>query len=132
MSKLIYAMKDVKVGKFITVFIDENHVSAVRGLESMLIQGKSLILDYPSDFEMYHLGEVDMQTGKLIQNEHPVFIVSGAQALESVRMRMRQREAQEKQTQVGDLVKRLENSIEKPLPHVLKTENMRKEVGSDK
>lgn len=89
MAKNIYAMRDIKIGEFRETFISNDHVTAVRGLDRVLQDGKSTMCEYPADFEMYFLGSIDIKTGKIECPEAPEFITNVISAYHSLSERMK-------------------------------------------
>ena len=63
----LYAIKDKKVG-FEHVFPMKTHGLAIRGFQELANDNKSNVSKYPEDFELYHIGTLDNQTGQLGQN----------------------------------------------------------------
>lgn len=138
MSKIIYSTKDVKMGEFVTVFIHRNEVEMRRGLEATIATGKTHLSLYPQDFEIYQIGEVDQQTGRIIVPASPVFVCSVVQALQDMERNVRIAQDSARSSAVADLgnqVERLARETNKFYPGsvpVQETENMRKVEGSDK
>ena len=56
---------------------DQNESTAVRGFAFAINNGDGIMNYSPSDFELYEVGKFDSESGKLIPNDSPVFIVAG-------------------------------------------------------
>ena len=64
----IYSIKDLKEGKFAQPFYFINDAMAKRALFGSVNygeKGKSTLADYPTDYDLYKLGEYDEKTGEL-------------------------------------------------------------------
>lgn len=78
MKKGLYSLFDKKIQAYMTPMVSEHEGSLVRGVQDAVNSGeKSDISNHPEDFDLYKLGEVDLETGILIpQQPKPVFIVN--------------------------------------------------------
>lgn len=77
----IFSVRDVKVG-FGTPNIDQSEVSAIRGF-SYAINNREGIMNYsPKDFDLYRIGEFDVDTGLIKAEKFPVLVVSGVDVVE--------------------------------------------------
>ena len=57
---------------------DQNESTAVRGFAYAINNGEGIMNYSPSDFELYEIGLFDCESGQLIPNDMPKFIVSGS------------------------------------------------------
>lgn len=65
MSKLsVYAIRDTKAEAFHRPFYSHNHATAMRSVETE-VNNPETGLKNPEDFQLYHLGEYEEQTGIL-------------------------------------------------------------------
>lgn len=74
--KKVFAIRDCKVAVYLRPFFEENEIQAVRGIQSHMQSGQSQLNQFPADFELYHLGDYDDVTGKIINLDYPKFIIS--------------------------------------------------------
>nr|WAE43570.1 MAG: nonstructural protein [Microviridae sp.] len=72
----IFAIRDNKVGAYSKPFIEDNAIQASRALH-MAVNDKMIQLSqFPEDFDLYELGEIDNISGALVDPGRPKFIVS--------------------------------------------------------
>lgn len=72
----IYSYRD-KINGFGMPMIDTNEPSAVRGF-SYAVNGKFDLMTFkPSDFDLYRIGQFDVETGVIVPELVPVMICSG-------------------------------------------------------
>lgn len=76
MQTKIFALKDTKIGQYHNPFVQASEVTAIRGLEQALKNPDNQIAQYPSDFDLYEIGEFNLETGILIPRVSPKFIIS--------------------------------------------------------
>lgn len=67
----IYSIYDKKALTYSPVMSFENEVLAVRSFEQFVLAGNNTISQYPSDFVLCYLGEVDDTTGALTCDAMP-------------------------------------------------------------
>lgn len=72
----VYCIRDVKVGFDPQFIIQVNELAAIRGFEYLMTNKDSMQGRFPSDYELYQLGEFDTDSG-LFESITPKFIVSG-------------------------------------------------------
>ncbi|QXP07895.1 MAG: nonstructural protein [Arizlama microvirus] len=73
----LFSVRDNKVSSYLRPFVEQSEIQAIRGLTSVVNSGeKSQINDYPEDFDLYLLAEMDDITGKIIPQEPPKFIIA--------------------------------------------------------
>lgn len=73
----LYAIKDVKAQAFRNPFCSVHTSEAVRAFTTSVKDERTEYGQYPSDFELYHLGRCDLNTGKLVTLETAEFVVGG-------------------------------------------------------
>ena len=59
----IYTILDSKAGAFNLPFFQKTHGEAERNFNALVNDNKSLVSQYPEDFDLYYLGEYDDETG---------------------------------------------------------------------
>jgi hypothetical protein len=72
----IFAIRDNKVGAFMRPFIEQSEIQATRALHQAVNDKAIQISMFAEDFDLYRLGEVDDQSGKLTTEKTPEFICS--------------------------------------------------------
>lgn len=67
----IYSIYDKKAMTYSPVMSFENEVLAVRAFEQFVLAGNNTVSQYPSDFVLCYLGEMDDKTGALMCDAMP-------------------------------------------------------------
>lgn len=75
----VYAVRDSKAEVYNSPFCLKNHPLAIRSFEQHCNNPQTDWSKFPEDFSLFHLGEYDTETGRLITLDSPVQI---AQALD--------------------------------------------------
>lgn len=75
MKKNLYAIRDLKVG-FLAPMVDDNEASAMRNFE-YACHNNDIINFAPSDFELYHIGTFDTDSGTIDPSPVPDFVCNG-------------------------------------------------------
>jgi hypothetical protein len=75
MIKKIYAVRDNKINDFITFVVLPNVVEVTRQFTQVANDQNSKIHEYPEDHDLYYLGEIDTESGK-IESVTPEYIVN--------------------------------------------------------
>lgn len=78
----IYAMRDELTG-FLPPTYDINDAAAMRNFRVAILRSSDSIHYMPSDYSLYHLGVFDSDTGKLMVDEVPTFLMRGELAADS-------------------------------------------------
>lgn len=74
MSKIsFFALRDVKVDAFVMPFCAGSPAAASRAL-SMMLDPHSVYAMYPADFVLYHLADVDVDSGKVVPMTEPEYV----------------------------------------------------------
>lgn len=76
MKKHAYSVKDLKAGYFNPPFYAHTHGEAERSFKTTVNNPQTSVHMYPSDFDLYHVGSFDDQTGTLIPAT-PEHIING-------------------------------------------------------
>lgn len=80
MTNNIYAVKDKKAEAFIPQLITHSHDAvAVRFFTDMLRDPQTALAKHPEDYDLYRLGQVDLDQGNI--NSEPQFIVAATTIL---------------------------------------------------
>jgi len=82
--KKIFVIKDEKSGAHYDPFTMSNSIDAQRAFMQGMKSEKSIISQYPEDFNLYYIGEFDEMSG-LITAQAPVMILTGKEAKEASR-----------------------------------------------
>lgn len=80
--KKIFVIKDEKSGTHYDPFTMGNTIDAQRTFMQAMKNEKSMISQYPEDFNLYFLGEYDEEIG-LISPTAPVMVLTGKEAKEA-------------------------------------------------
>lgn len=74
MSKIsFFALRDVKVDSFVMPFCAGSPAAASRAL-SMMLDPHSVYALYPEDFVLYHLADVDVDSGSVVPMSAPAYV----------------------------------------------------------
>lgn len=74
MSKIsFFALRDVKVDAFVMPFCAGSPAAASRAL-SMMLDPHSVYAMYPADFVLYHLADVDVDSGRVVPMTEPEYV----------------------------------------------------------
>ena len=79
--KKIFCIKDEKSGAYYDPFTMGNTIDAQRTFMQAMKAEKSMIAQYPEDFNLYLVGEYDEMKG-MITPQKPVLILTGKEAKE--------------------------------------------------
>ena len=79
----MYSIRDQKAEVFNTPFYMKTHGEAERNFAKATGDEKTMIHQYPKDFDLYYLGEYDDSKGKFTPIEAPQHIASAIQFAES-------------------------------------------------
>lgn len=71
----MYAIRDEKMGLYMTPFFSPNLITAMRNLTGALRQKDSMLAQFPGDFSLYKLADFDKETG-LFQANEPKFMAT--------------------------------------------------------
>lgn len=74
MKQKIYAIRDAKVGAYMTPFFSHNNDTALRSFRHAGRSPESVMNSAPDDFALYCLGEFDDSSGKIIPLDTPDFV----------------------------------------------------------
>lgn len=75
MQKNLYSVQDMKVDSFFVPFVAQHDAEATRMLK-MSLREDSMMTQHPEDFRLFKLGEFNTETGEVIGNSAPVFILN--------------------------------------------------------
>lgn len=79
MTMRAYSIRDAKAKVFGPPFYKSTHGEAERALVMLLKDEKSMINQFPEDYDLYHVGEYDDQTGVFAPLDTPTHIVKAVQ-----------------------------------------------------
>ena len=77
MKSKLYCIRDQKIGAFAQPFPGETEGAVLRGLKAAIDGGQGDIAKYPTDFDLYELGEFDPETGVITSNAIPRHVTNG-------------------------------------------------------
>lgn len=73
-----YAIKDLKINEFLQIVPFRTNAEAIRGFADLIQKDNTLMSAHPEDFQLFRLGAVDMESGKIIDNDI-VLLSSGSE-----------------------------------------------------
>ena len=77
----IFAILDVKANHFLQPFTDSSTVSALRGFDAAVNEGKSVFSRFPDDFCLCELAHFEQATGEIIPHKSPLNLGSARTVL---------------------------------------------------
>ena len=80
MELKVYSIRDQKGGIFNQPFFCRSHGEAERNFTTLINDPKSMICKFREDFDLYHIGEYDDQTGRLTSLDTPLHILKAVAA----------------------------------------------------
>lgn len=72
----IYSIWDRKLSQYGQLLLSQNVLAMSRELQSVLVGSKSMMDQYPEDFELHRIGLFDTTTGVLEVKARPEVVVS--------------------------------------------------------
>lgn len=96
MIKPIYSVRDQKQQEYLHPICTTNESTAIREFYSTLEQ-VPLMRTHPKDFDLYHIGQHDTETGIITPNLAVQFIISGLDCIKHI-----QEPTQDETSKVGD------------------------------
>lgn len=80
----VYSIRDVKVGFDPTFLVQSNDDAAVRAFEVAINNPGNSVMNYrPSDFELYKIGDFEVETGQFESCPVAQFIIGGVDVAKS-------------------------------------------------
>lgn len=76
MQMKIFSIHDKKAGSFQTPWYKHSHGEAERDFQTAVNDEKSFLNKYPQDFDLYYLGQIDLNSGKFETLPSPQHVVS--------------------------------------------------------
>lgn len=80
--KKLYSVFDKKAAVYCAPFLAHNMASAIRDLSRAANDPQSVVGQYPSDYELYEVGDWDENTG-VIEARSVTFVVNAASLTEA-------------------------------------------------
>lgn len=116
MSKIsFFALRDVKVDAFVMPFCAGSPAAASRAL-SMMLDPHSVYALYPADFVLYHLADVDVDSGRVMPMSAPEYVCGLASIVRGQDQFGSGSDVSDDESSVD--VKSLADSIVKPIKHL--------------
>lgn len=81
MELKIFAIRDTKAGFYSPPFFKQTHTEAERDFREIANDQKSSLNKYPEDFDLYHLGTYDDQSGKMALEPSPVHMLKAVNVI---------------------------------------------------
>lgn len=73
-----YAVKDIKSGLFSSIHVQQSNGTAIRAFSEACEDENTQFYKHPSDFSLYHMATLDIESGKIEQTE-PLQIANAAE-----------------------------------------------------
>jgi len=78
MLKQMYSIRDSKAQIFHIPYFNNTHGEAERNFSELVKDEKSMISKYPDDYDLYHVGTYDDQTGLVESLDTPQHMLKAA------------------------------------------------------
>lgn len=78
----IYALNDSKLGEFGQPFFFNANGQAVRFLQDLVRDPKTMVAQHPEDFRLYHIGAYDPVNGNFVGLPAPLFLADAMSFVE--------------------------------------------------
>lgn len=78
----VYSIRDSKTGIFNSPFFNHTNGEAERNFRDLCNDDKSMPGRHPEDYDLYHLGEYDDNTGKMSAKDTPEHMVKAVQLIQ--------------------------------------------------
>lgn len=72
----VYGIRDVKAACFRSFFACSSEAEAIRNLAVAVCDGQSQLNLFASDYDLYHMCDIDEDAGSITKPEQPVFVVN--------------------------------------------------------
>lgn len=79
----MYSVYDRKAGYYLPIFQTRTDAEAVRHFTEAVVSSETPISKYPSDFELCHMGTIDLDTGEILPLMNARVILNGLSALQA-------------------------------------------------
>lgn len=80
MKLQVYSIRDAKGEVYNTPFFQKTHGEAERNFRELVKDEKSMVAKYPEDFDLYHLGTYDDQSGTFQTLDTPLHMLKAINA----------------------------------------------------
>lgn len=74
MKYALYSLKDEKVG-FGIPQAENNEQTALRNFDYAVNKKGTLVYENPADFSLWYVGEFDTESGTIVADTHPTYII---------------------------------------------------------
>lgn len=81
----MFTIKDIKANIYNTPFFSVSSIDATRNFIRACNDQNTQLCNFPEDFELFFFGVWDEDRGKLTMTEKPEFVISGIQAIQSMK-----------------------------------------------
>lgn len=83
MKLKMFTIRDSKAEIFNTPFYAHTHGEAERQFQRLAKDQTSMLSQFPEDYDLYHVGEYDDQTGKIETHDSPQHMIKAVNVLSS-------------------------------------------------
>lgn len=77
---VLMALYDKKATVFLAPVVYPSAADAERAFVGLLAAGDSTPSQWPDDFDLYHLADIDLRSGECIPNSRPSLVITGQSA----------------------------------------------------
>lgn len=79
MQLQVFSIRDQKAAAFGMPFFQKTKGEAIRNFQELSKDEKSLVAKYPEDFDLYHVGVYDDQTGLVKSLDTPQHVIKAVE-----------------------------------------------------
>lgn len=79
----LYSVYDRKAGYYLPIYQARTDTDAIRAFTETVVTSDTPISKYPADFELCHLGVLDLDSGSILPNDKIRIILNGLSALQA-------------------------------------------------
>lgn len=76
MKQIIYSVRDEKMQNYLSPFVSDGVVPALRSLTLAVNNPDSMFSKFPEDYSLYEIGSFDSATGRLSSHDIPDHVAS--------------------------------------------------------
>lgn len=77
----MYATYDRKAAVYLAPFFVQHEPEALRAFTEAVVSSDTPLSQYPADFDLFRIGNFELETGHLDVEPHPVPVINGLVAL---------------------------------------------------
>lgn len=82
MNHIVFAIRDSKAGFYGSPFTKASRGEAERDFTRFARDEKTTVAQFPTDFDLFELGEFDIKTGKVVPHDTPRHMLKAVDVVE--------------------------------------------------